>query len=110
MKQQIRPLHDRIVVQPDEKETVSKGGIIIPDSVQDKPMKGKVVAVGQGLVMESGIRAPMDIAVGETVYYGKYAGTEMKVDGQTLLIMRQSDIFCCIDEVETNPAAQYEKV
>jgi chaperonin GroES len=110
MKQVIRPLHDRIVVLPEEKETVSKGGIIIPDTAQDKPMKGKVVAVGKGLVMETGIRAPMDIEIGDTVYYGKYAGTEMRVDGQLLLIMRQSDAFCCIDEVETNPSAQYEAV
>lgn len=110
MKQQIRPLHDRIVVKPVDKETVSKGGIIIPDTAQDKPMRGTVVAVGQGLIMETGVRAPMDIVVGDTVYYGKYAGHEMTVDGQQLLIMRQSDAFCCIDEVETNPAAQFESI
>ncbi len=110
MKQEIRPLHDRIVVRPDSKETVSKGGIIIPDAAQDRPMKGEVVAIGQGIIMETGVRAPMDVVVGDTVYYGKYAGTEMQVDGVTLLIMRQSDVFCCIDEVETNPSAQYETV
>jgi chaperonin GroES len=88
-----RPLHDRVAVEPIEQEEKSAGGIIIPDTAKEKPMQGKVVAVGEGAKGEDGKKVPLDVKEGDTVLYGKWSGTEVTVDGQTLLIMRESDVM-----------------
>src|SRR6187431_1852275 len=87
----VKPLADRVLVQPAPAETKTSGGIIIPDTAKEKPVRGKVIAVGNGKPDE-----PMTVKVGDTVLYGKYAGTEISVDGKDLLIMRESDIFAII--------------
>jgi chaperonin GroES len=88
-----RPLHDRVVVEALEQEEKTAGGIIIPDTAKEKPMQGKVVAVGPGARGESGEIAPLEVKAGDRVLYGKWSGTEVKVDGKDLLIMRESDIM-----------------
>jgi chaperonin GroES len=88
-----RPLHDRVVVEALEQEEKSAGGIIIPDTAKEKPMQGKVVAVGPGARGETGEIMPLDVKAGDRVLYGKWSGTEVKVDGKDLLIMRESDIM-----------------
>ncbi len=88
-----RPLHDRVVVKRLEEEGKSAGGIIIPDTVKEKPMRGEVVAVGPGIRDESGKINPPDVKAGDTVLFGKWSGTEIKVDGQDLLIMKETDIL-----------------
>lgn len=87
----VRPLADRVLVEPAPAETKTAGGLIIPDTAKEKPMKGKVVAVGNGKKDE-----PITVKVGDTVLYGKYAGTEIQIDGKELLIMRESDIYAII--------------
>ncbi len=94
----IRPLHDRILVQRLEEEEQTKGGIIIPDSAKEKPIEGKVVAVGNGKVMENGEVKPLDVKEGDKVLYGKYAGTEVKIGGEEYLIMREDDILGIIED------------
>lgn len=89
----IKPLQDRILVKRVEEETKTKGGIIIPDSAKEKPIEGKVIAVGTGKVKDDGTRIPMDLKVGDRVLFGKYAGTEVKIDGEEHLIMREDDIL-----------------
>ena len=93
----IRPLHDRVVVRRIDAETTSAGGIIIPDNAQEKPIQGEIVAVGDGAVLEDGSRRPLDLKVGERVLFGKYSGTEIKLDGEELLVMRESDIMAVIE-------------
>ena len=88
-----RPLHDRIVVKRIEGEEKTKGGIIIPDTAKEKPQEGKVVAVGPGARDESGKLVPLDVKAGDRVLFGKWSGTEVKVDGQDLIIMKESDIL-----------------
>jgi chaperonin GroES len=88
-----RPLHDRVVIRRLEAEEKSKGGIIIPDTVKEKPQEGEVVAVGPGARDESGKIVPLELKPGERVLFGKWSGTEVKVDGQDLLIMKESDIM-----------------
>lgn len=88
-----RPLHDRVVVKRLEEEGKSAGGIIIPDTVKEKPMRGEVLAVGPGVRDESGKINPPDVKAGDTVLFGKWSGTEIKVDGQDLLIMKETDIL-----------------
>ena len=88
---QLRPLQDRVVVQRLDEETKTAGGIIIPDTAKEKPMRGKIVAVGNGKKDE-----PLTVKVGDTVLYGKYAGTEITIEGQDLLIMRESDILAIV--------------
>ena len=88
-----RPLHDRVVVRRLEQESKTAGGIIIPDSAQEKPSQGEVIAVGPGGRDESGKLIPLDVKVGEVVLFGKWSGTEVKIDGQDLLIMKESDIM-----------------
>ena len=88
-----RPLHDRVVVEPLEEETKTAGGIIIPDTAKEKPMQGKVLAVGPGTRGEDGKLAALDVKKGDKVLYGKWSGTEVKLDGKTMLIMRESDIM-----------------
>jgi len=89
----IEPLEDRIVVEPLEAEEVTKGGIVLPDTAQEKPQQGKIVAVGPGRVLDSGDRAKPAVKKGDTVVYAKYGGTEIKVDGKDLMILRESDIL-----------------
>lgn len=89
----IQPLHDRIVVEAAAKEEKTAGGIILPDSAQEKPQRGKVIAVGPGKRLDSGALAPIDVNVGDTVLYGKYSATEVKVDGTEYLILRADDIL-----------------
>ena len=90
---QFRPLHDRVVIEPLEQEEKTAGGIIVPDTAQEKPMQGKVVAVGPGARGEDGALQPPDVKKGDTILYGKYSGTEVKIDGEERLIMRESDIM-----------------
>jgi len=89
----IKPLGDRVIVSPIEPKEVLKGGIIIPDSAKEKPMEGKVVAVGPGALSKTGERLPVDVKAGDRVLYGKYAGTEVKIDDEKYLIMHQEDIL-----------------
>jgi chaperonin GroES len=91
-----RPLHDRVVLKRiEEKETV-KGGIIIPDSAKEKPMEGQVISAGPGKIMEDGKRAPMDVKAGDRVLFGKYAGTEIKIDDEEYIIMREEEILAVL--------------
>ena len=89
----IRPLHDRVVVKRMEEERTSAGGIVIPDSAAEKPMKGQVVAVGNGKMSDSGDLRALDVKVGDQILFGKYSGTEIKIDGDEVLIMREEDIL-----------------
>jgi chaperonin GroES len=93
----IRPLQDRVVVQPILEKELRKGGIIIPDSAKEKPIEGRVKAVGQGKVGDDGKRVKLEVKVGDKVLYGKYAGTEIKVDGDDLLLMREDDILGVVE-------------
>ena len=88
----IKPLGDRVIVKPIERETM-KGGIIIPDTAKEKPMEGEVLAVGPGKVADKGVRSEMDVKVGDRVLYGKYSGTEVKLDNETYLIIHQDEIL-----------------
>lgn len=88
-----RPLHDRVVVKRVDEDTKTKGGIIIPETAQEKPMQGKIIAVGPGARDESGKLVPLDVKKGDTVLFGKWSGTEVKIDGEDLLIMKESDIL-----------------
>ena len=94
----IRPLHDRVVVKRMEEERTSAGGIVIPDSATEKPIKGEVLAVGNGKILESGDQRGLDVKVGDNVLFGKYSGTEVKVDGEELLVMREDDIMAVIED------------
>ncbi len=89
----LRPLHDRVVVQPLDEEEKTAGGIIIPDSAKEKPMQGKVIACGPGARGEDGKLTPMDVKKGDRVLYGKWSGTEVRIEGADVLIMRESDIM-----------------
>ncbi|MBA7477174.1 10 kDa chaperonin [subsurface metagenome] len=89
----IQPLADRVVVKPIEREEVTKGGIVLPDTIREKPQEGKVVAVGPGRLSEDGKRITMDVKVGDIVVYSKYGGTEIKIDDEELMILRESDIL-----------------
>ncbi|MFC2135556.1 co-chaperone GroES [Bacteroidota bacterium] len=89
----IQPLHDRVIVKPAEAEEATKGGIILPDTAREKPVEGTIVAAGSGKVTDDGKEIKMSLKVGEKVLYGKYSGTEVTVDGEEYLIMRESDIF-----------------
>jgi chaperonin GroES len=94
----IRPLHDRVLVQRLEEDLEkTKGGIIIPDTAKEKPQQGKIIAVGKGKVSEDGKVTPLDVNVGDTVLFGKYAGSEIKVDGEERLIMREEDILGIVE-------------
>mgnify|MGYP003958003659 FL=1 len=94
----IKPLGDRVLVKPVEEEEQVRGGIIIPDTAKEKPMQGEIVAVGPGKVAEDGTLLPMNVATGQVVLYGKYAGTDVKIDGAEYLIMSESDIFGIIEK------------
>lgn len=94
----LRPLNDRVVVRRIEEEQKTAGGIIIPDTAKEKPIQGEVVAVGNGKVMEDGSRRALDVKADDRVLFGKYAGTEIKVEGEELLIMREDDILAIVDK------------
>ena len=89
----IRPLQDRVIVQRVQEEEKTKGGIIIPDTAKEKPQEGKVVAVGKGKIGDDGKLIPLDVKAGDRILFGKYSGTEVKIDGEDLLIMREDDIL-----------------
>jgi chaperonin GroES len=93
----IRPLHDRVILKRMEEETTSPGGIVIPDSAAEKPVRGEVIAAGKGKRLESGDIIPRDVKVGDKVLFGKYSGTEVKVNGEDLLVMREEDIMGVIE-------------
>ena len=93
-----RPLHDRVVVRRIEGEEKTKGGIIIPDTAKEKPQEGEVVAVGPGARDDSGKLLPLDVKAGDRILFGKWSGTEVKIDGDELLIMKESDIMGVLDE------------
>ena len=93
----IRPLQDRVIVRRMEEETTSPGGIVIPDSATEKPSKGGVVAVGNGLVLDNGEMRPLDLKIGDKVLFGKYSGTEVKIDGEELLVMKEDDVMAVFD-------------
>ena len=93
----IRPLQDRVIVKRMEEESTSAGGIVLPDSATEKPIRGEVLAVGPGKILDSGDKRPLDINVGDTVLFGKYSGTEIKIDDEELLVMREEDIMGVIE-------------
>lgn len=93
----LRPLHDRVIIKRLEAETKSAGGIVIPDTATEKPIKGEVVAVGTGKILDDGKVRPMGVKAGEKVLFGKYSGTEVKVDGEELLVMREEDLMAIIE-------------
>ncbi len=93
----IRPLHDRLVIRRMEEERTSPGGIVLPDSATEKPIEGEVIAVGNGKITDSGEVRPLDVKVGDKVLFGKYAGTEVKIGGEELLVMREEDIMGVIE-------------
>ena len=93
----LRPLHDRVIVKRMEEERMSAGGIVIPDSATEKPVRGKVLAVGNGKILDNGEKRALDIKAGDNILFGKYSGTEVKVDGEELLVMREEDIMAVIE-------------
>lgn len=93
----IRPLHDRVVVRRLEEEKLSPGGIVIPDSATEKPIQGEVIAVGNGKILDSGEVRGLDVKAGDKILFGKYSGTEVKIDGEELLVMREDDIMGVIE-------------
>lgn len=97
MSIKIRPLHDRVVVRRMEEERTTAGGIVIPDSATEKPMRGEVVAIGAGKALDNGDTRALAVKVGDTVLFGKYSGTEIKLSGEELVVMREDDIMAIID-------------
>ncbi len=93
----IRPLQDRVIVKRMEEERTSSGGIVIPDSAAEKPIRGEVIAVGPGKVQDNGKKLPVDLKVGDTVLFGKYSGTEVKIDDEEYVVMREDDILGVIE-------------
>jgi chaperonin GroES len=93
----LKPLHDRILVQRLEEETKTKGGIIIPDTAKEKPAEGKIVAVGNGKIQEDGTKLPLEVKEGDRILFGKYAGTEVKIEGEEYLIMREDDVLGIVE-------------
>jgi chaperonin GroES len=94
----LRPLHDRVIIKRLEAETKSAGGIVIPDAAAEKPIKGKVIAAGTGKILEDGKVRPIAVKVGDIVLFGKYSGTEIKVDGEELLVMREEDLVAVVEK------------
>jgi chaperonin GroES len=93
----IRPLHDRVIVKRLEEDRKSPGGIVIPDTAAEKPIQGKIVAVGNGKILEDGQVRPLDVKVGDKILFGKYSGTEVKVEGEDLVVMREEDVMAVIE-------------
>ena len=105
----IKPLHDRVVVKRlEEKGEVVRGGIVIPDSAKEKPQEGEVLAVGNGKILDDGTRVPMDVKVGDRILFGKYSGSEIKIDGEEYLIMREDDVLAILTGAP-EPAAAKKK-
>jgi chaperonin GroES len=96
-KTKLRPLHDRILVKRIEEEEVRRGGIIIPDTAKEKPQEGKVIAVGNGKVTDEGKKLPLDVKAGDRILFGKYSGSEVKIDGEEYLILREEDVLGILD-------------
>ena len=96
-KLKVRPLHDRVIVRREEEERTSAGGIVIPDTATEKPIRGTVVATGNGKILDDGSVRALDVSEGDTVLFGKYSGTDIKVDGEDLLVMREDDIMAVIE-------------
>lgn len=94
----MRPLHDRVIVKRREEDTTSPGGIVIPDTAAEKPIKGEVIAVGNGKLLDSGEVRKLDLKIGNQILFGKFSGTEVKVDGVEYLVMREDDVMAVIDE------------
>jgi chaperonin GroES len=94
----LAPLADRVVVRPLEKEEVTKSGLVLPDTAKERPQEGEILAVGPGRVLDDGTRLPMEVKVGQTVLYAKYAGTEFKQDDTELLILREADVLAIVNE------------
>ncbi len=94
---QIRPLHDRVIIKRMEEERTSPGGIVIPDTAAEKPIRGEVIAVGKGKILENGEIRALDLKAGDKVLFGKYSGTEVKVDGEELLVMKEDDVMAVIE-------------
>src|SRR5690348_10539437 len=97
MAVKFRPLHDRVIIKRIESEQKTAGGIVIPDSAKEKPIKGEVIAIGNGKRLENGEVRPLDVKVGDKVLFGKYSGTEVKVDGEELVVMREEDVMAVIE-------------
>jgi chaperonin GroES len=97
MKTKVRPLHDRVIVKRLEEQEKTKGGIIIPDTAKEKPIEGKIIAVGAGKVMENGKRMPLQVKEGDRILFGKYAGTDIRIEGEEHLIMREDDIIAIFE-------------
>jgi chaperonin GroES len=93
----IRPLHDRVIVKRLEEERTSPGGIVIPDSAAEKPVQGKIMAVGKGKILEDGTVRALDVKVGDKILFGKYSGTEVKIDGEELVVMREEDVMAIFE-------------
>ncbi len=93
----LRPLHDRVIVRRKEEERTSPGGIVIPDTATEKPIRGEIIAAGNGKSLENGDVRPLDVKVGDQILFGKYSGTEVKVEGEELLVMREDDIMAVIE-------------
>jgi chaperonin GroES len=89
----VRPLHDRLLVRRIEEKETAKGGIIIPDSAKEKPQEGKVLAVGNGKILENGTKVALDVKVGDKILFGKYSGTDIKIDGEEVLILREEEVL-----------------
>jgi chaperonin GroES len=89
----IRPLHDRLLVRRIEEKETAKGGIIIPDTAKEKPQEGKVLAVGNGKILDNGTKVPLDVKVGDKILFGKYSGTDIKIDGEEVLIVREDEVL-----------------
>ncbi len=94
----IRPLHDRVIVRRLEEERKSPGGIVIPDTAKEKPIQGEIVAVGHGKILEDGKLRPLDVKVGDKILFGKYSGTEVRIDNEELLVMREEDIMGVVEK------------
>ena len=94
----VRPLHDRLIIKRLEEEEKTKGGIIIPDTAKEKPIEGKVIAAGKGKIKEDGTKIPMEVKKGDRILFTKYAGTEVKIDGEEHLIMKEDDVLAIIEQ------------
>jgi chaperonin GroES len=92
----VRPLHDRLLVRRIEEKETAKGGIIIPDTAKEKPQRGEVLAAGNGKILESGTKLPLDVKVGDKILFGKYSGTEIKIDGEDVLILREEEVLAVL--------------
>jgi chaperonin GroES len=92
----VRPLHDRLLVRRIEKEETAKGGIIIPDTAKEKPQEGEVLAVGNGKILENGTKVPLDVKAGDKILFGKYSGSEIKIEGEEVLILREDEVLAVL--------------